>query len=71
MQQLLKDASRDIDLKVADTSLPKPSDQEDDPSTKTSMKVKIKGLEGEREISLNTSALENKINALEAIKDLA
>jgi hypothetical protein len=35
------------------------------------MRVKVKGLEGERQISMNTNALENKINALQIIKNLA
>ena len=35
------------------------------------MNIKIKGMEGERQISMNTNALENKINALQIIKNLA
>jgi hypothetical protein len=63
---LLKDCARDIDLKVIDTSLPTAqlNSSEDKSDAFTSMKVKMKGLEGEREISMNTSALENKLNAL-------
>jgi hypothetical protein len=31
----------------------------------------MKGLEGERQISMNTNKLENKINSLQIIKNLA
>jgi hypothetical protein len=32
--------------------------------SQTAMNIKVKGMEGERQISLNTNALENKINAI-------
>jgi hypothetical protein len=37
----------------------------------TALNVKIRGFEGERQITMNTTALENKINALTIIKNLA
>jgi DNA-binding protein YbaB len=64
MPALIKDAVRDIDLKIQDAEL-----AGDDGNT--ALKVKIKGMEGERQISMNTNALENKINAIEIIKNLA
>lgn len=66
MPALLKDANRDIDLKIQDADMPSGKDDE-----VTALNVKIKGLEGERQISLNTNALENKINAIQIIKNLA
>jgi hypothetical protein len=44
MPALLKDVSRDIDLKIVDAELA----GNDSNSTNTAMKVKIKGMEGER-----------------------
>lgn len=65
MPALLKDARRDIDLKIQDAETAGTDEQN------TALKVKIKGLEGERQISMNTNALENKINAIQIIKNLA
>jgi hypothetical protein len=67
MPALIKDITRDIDLKIVDADLA--GGKVDDAST--SMKVKISGLEGERQISMNTTALENKINAIDIVKNLA
>ena len=64
MPALLRDATRDIDLKIQDAELAGSDGN-------TSMKIKIKGMEGERQISLNTNALENKISAIGIIKNLA
>jgi len=64
MPALIKDAVRDIDLKIQDAELAGNDGN-------TALKVKIKGMEGERQISMNTNALENKINAIEIIKNLA
>lgn len=35
------------------------------------MNVKVKGMEGEKQISMNTNALENNINAIQIIKNLS
>lgn len=67
MPALLKDAARDIDLKIQDAEI---SGQDQDDKS-TSLNVKIKGFEGERKISMNTNALENKINAIQIIKNIA
>ena len=67
MPALLKDISRDIDLKIVDADLAAKNTD----TGSTSMNVKIKGMEGERQISLNTNALENKINAIGIVKNLA
>ena len=68
MPALLKDASRDIDLKIQDADLT--AGQTED-SGISALKIKVKGVEGERQITMNTNALENKINALQIIKNLA
>lgn len=60
MPALLKDMTRDIDLKILDADLAAGKKDEG----QTAMTVKIKGMEGERQISMNTNALENKINAM-------
>lgn len=67
MPALIKDMSRDIDLKIVDADLAGSNSGD----SNTALKVKIKGMEGERQISMNTNALENKINALGIIKNLA
>ena len=66
MPALIKDITRDIDLKIVDADLASKNN-----GTNTALNVKIKGMEGERQISINTNALENKINALGIIKNLA
>lgn len=68
MPALLRDAARDIDLKIQDAEL---APGKGDDEKVTSMNVKIKGFEGERQISMNTNALENKINAIQIIKNIA
>ncbi len=55
----MSDLTKDIDFKIVDADLA--GNQNDG---NTAMKVKIKGLEGERQISMNTNVLENKINAI-------
>ncbi len=66
MPALIKDVQRDIDLKILDADLAGKADDGN-----TALKVKIAGIEGERQISMNTNALENKINALQIIKSLS
>lgn len=67
---LLKDAQRSIDFKV------KAADElggDDDGEEKGVQKLalKVKGLEGAQEVSMNTNALEVKINAVQILKNLA
>ena len=35
------------------------------------MKIAVKGVEGERQVSMNTSVLENKIMAIKVIRKIA
>lgn len=73
------DATKDIDLKVVEVNSElerkkdksKKEDQNDNELGITSMNVKVKGFEGEKKITMNTSVLENKINAIQVIKTLA
>ena len=67
MPALLKDANRDIDLKIQDSEI----HAGDKDVGHTALTVKVKGMEGERHITMNTNALENKINAIQIIKNLA
>ncbi|TNV74745.1 hypothetical protein FGO68_gene4951 [Halteria grandinella] len=66
MPALFRDVKRDIDLKIQDADLAGKADDGN-----TAMNVKIAGMEGARQISMNTIALENKINAIGIIKNLA
>ena len=68
MPSLLADVARDIDLKIQDADLASKGTEGDG---MTALNVKIRGFEGERQITMNTTALENKINALTIIKNLA
>jgi len=60
MPALLKDAGRDIDLKIQDADA---VGTQGDENIQT-LKIKVRGFEGEKAVSMNTNALENKINAL-------
>lgn len=66
MPALLKDMQRDIDFKFEDAELAGKAE-----GGNTAMNIKVKGMEGERQISLNTHALENKIHATDIVKNLA
>lgn len=70
MPFFLKEASRDIDLKIQDADdVTKDKPAED--TGYTSMNIQVKGVEGKKLISMNTNALESKINALQIIHNLA
>ncbi len=68
MPALIRDMKRDIDFKFQDADLVGKASGD---SGNTAMNIKVKGMEGERQISLNTHALENKIHATEIVKNLA
>ena len=67
MERLLKDAQCNVDFKVEDAEIPNLGHDE----SLTSVTFKMKGLDGQKKLSLNTSALENKINAVVVIRTLA
>jgi len=65
MDSLIRDAKRDLDFKVVDCDEAELEDA-DAPANKGMQKIKmqIKGQEGAKMIQMNTSNLENKINAV-------
>jgi hypothetical protein len=65
---LLKDAQRSIDFKVKAADDIGGDDEEQ--SGHQSISLKVKGLEGNQEVSMNTNALEVKINAVQILKNL-
>jgi len=69
---LIRDADRDIDFKVRDADdLEAEPDQGDTKDGYSQLNLKVKGLEGAKQVSMNTNALEVKINAIEILKNLA
>lgn len=72
MEKLLKDAQGDVDFKLEDADIEALTQQSDNSAAGvTSITLAMKGLEGQKKLSLNTNALENKINAVHVIKELA
>lgn len=67
MPQLLKDASADVDLKIVDAS---DADAEEAEDGRTAMKIKVKGFEQAKQISMNTTALEAKLSAVQIIRSI-
>ena len=65
----MKDAQKDIDFKVKDADEFEGKQEDDDPNQ--AMILKVKGMEGAKQVSMNTNALESKINAMQIIKNLA
>lgn len=70
LEKLLHDAAADIDIKLEDAEIAQLNTDEPEGSGVTSIKLNMKGMEGDKKLSLNTNALENKINAVETLRDL-
>ena len=71
MPQLLKDAQRSIDFKVCDNDeLAAGVDEDDEKKGIQSLQVKVKGMEGAKQVSINTSSLEVKTQAVEILKNI-
>lgn len=71
---MLKDAQRSIDFKIIDTEdIPEGEggDEADHKEGFQAIHMKVKGLEGTKQVSMNTNALEVKINAVQILKNLA
>jgi len=66
---LLKDANKDIDFKVKESD--DLDGEEEDENGRAALVLKIKGMEGAKQVSMNTNALESKINAVTILKTLA
>lgn len=71
LQKLLKDAQGDVDFKLEDAEIEGLTNKTDTNAGLTSVTLNMKGLEGQKKLTLNTNALENKINAVQAIRELA
>jgi hypothetical protein len=69
MPALIRDASGDVDFKVVDAESAEGKAETDD--AVQAINVKVKGLEGEKQVMMNTTKLENKINAVITIKSIA
>jgi hypothetical protein len=63
MESLFKDLKRDLDFKLVDATEEELENNEEG-SKVQQIKLSIKGVEGAKMISMNTTALENKITAL-------
>lgn len=62
---LLKDAQRDIDFKIIDSDETNvEGDEADHKGGVQTLNLKVKGLEGAKQVSMNTNVLEVKINAI-------
>jgi hypothetical protein len=74
MESLMKDAKRDLDFKIVDAKeeeLEEGAGESQVAKDLTQMMMQIKGMEGQKMIQMNTTALENKINAVQIISSLA
>lgn len=72
MESLVRDMKRDLDLKIVDANEAEIEDAEDEenPSLQK-IKLQIKGVEGAKTIQMNTTALENKIDAIRVTSSVA
>jgi hypothetical protein len=69
MESLMKDSKRDLDFKIVDAVEEELENAEEGEVQK--IKLSIKGVEGAKTIQMNTTALENKIAAIEIIGAVA
>jgi hypothetical protein len=70
MQSLLKDAKAKIEVKIVDAESAA-AEEEDGDGKFTSAKIEMKGVEGSKVISMNTSALQNKLQSIQIIRSIA
>ena len=69
---LLRDARKSVDMKVVTAKEAELENQDEETKgSMPSMNLSIRGVEGPIQIHMNTAALENKISAVQIIKDLA
>lgn len=71
MEKLLKDVVADVDFKLEDNEIAGLASTTPTESGVTSISVQMKGIEGNKKLSLNTNALEAKINSVQVIRELA
>lgn len=67
MEKLLAGSQVEVDFKLEDADLPNTQTDEN----LTSVTFKMKGIEGQKKLSLNTSALETKVNSTQVVRALA
>ena len=65
MDKLLRGTKVEVDFKLQDAELPNAIDE-----NLTTITFKMKGLDGQKKLSLNTNALETKINSTQVIRAL-
>jgi hypothetical protein len=68
MEKLIKDSQVEVDFKLEDADLPQLGESDEN---LTSVTFKMKGFDGSKKLSLNTYALEQKINSVQVIRALA
>lgn len=71
MEKLLKDVVADVDFKLEDNEIAGLASTTPTELGVTSISVQMKGIEGNKKLSLNTNALEAKINSVQVIRELA
>jgi len=71
MEKLLKDVVADVDFKLEDNEIAGLASATPTEAGVTSISVQMKGIEGNKKLSLNTNALEAKINSVQVIRELA
>lgn len=72
MEALVKDMRRDLDLKIVDANEEELEDAEDEEQPHLQkIKLSVKGVEGAKTIQMNTTALENKIDAIRVTSAVA
>lgn len=64
MEKLLKDVVADVDFKLEDNEIAGLASTTPTEAGVTSISVQMKGIEGNKKLSLNTNALEAKINSV-------
>lgn len=65
----MADAKRDVDLRIVDVT--EGDDDEEEDKNRPKILVDIKGNEQQKAISMNTSALTNKLSAVQIIRSIA
>ena len=67
LEILVVDANADIDIKSEDANMPSMKSE----GPYKSVDIKVRGMENAKRVTLNTSALENKVNAFKHIMMLS
>jgi hypothetical protein len=68
MECLIRDCKKDVDLRIVDADSAAREDADD---KNIKVEINIKGQEGAKQITMNTSALTNKLSAIQIIKSMS